>query len=155
MVVLSTILLARNQAMRKFGASLAVLWVLGVGVFVGVSVYELFIPPEYAGAAHPHNIIVYLFGIGFGLMAGTITGAMSMLVPLLLLTAVTKFWRLMAYDDEPLPFEDATLGDLAGVASAFHPRTGALLNVAASVQARAKTSPPPAPVETIIDHERL
>jgi hypothetical protein len=87
----------------------------------------------------------------FGLMAGLI----AFLVPQLLLIFVVKLWRLMAYENEPPPFQGATLGDMAGVASAFHPRTGSLLNVAASVQARANTPRSIPPVETVIDSEKL
>jgi hypothetical protein len=134
--------------MRKFVATLAVLWVVGVGGYVAVSFWEY----AYVGKdAFPLKLLA-VFLSGF---YGIIAGLLSALVPYVLLVALKTFWRLMAYDDEPHPFEAFSLSDMAGIASALHPRTGTLLNVAASAQARAKTPQPTPLVETAVDSEKL
>jgi hypothetical protein len=102
----------------------------------------------------------YAIALGLSLLyaagGGGVAGLLSMIAPAALLGVCKLIWGVFANDgsNASLPL---TTSDLAGIVSALHPKTGALLHVAANVEARSDThGPPPAgPVNNPVDNERL
>jgi hypothetical protein len=139
--------------MRKIIATWAVLQFLAVtglfafGLAVGVSEWD-------------HQDGFSVFGFFFGLVVGSVAAVLTLVIPWGVLIITRVIWKLFAGEADGIgeTISDLTTSDIAGVASAFHPRTGAVLNVAANIDARKQAlnvTVPAAPAHNPVDDERL
>jgi hypothetical protein len=138
--------------LRKILATWAVLQFLGVGGYVAFAAYGDYEPT--------HGGIDKFFQVLLSTLFGIMGGCLSVALPLLVLMFCFWMWSGFApgkKNNGSNYSDNLTLGDIAGIASAVHPRAGALLNVAANIDARtqALTVVQPAPTHNRIDDERL
>jgi hypothetical protein len=100
------------------------------------------------------------FGMLFiGLPVGIVAGVISLALPWGILAISRVIWDLFNGNADEIgeTVNNLTLTDIAGIASALHPRTGAILNVAANIDARnqALTVVQTPPTQNPVDDERL
>jgi hypothetical protein len=141
--------------MRKAIATWAIVQFLFVWLYVGINSFIGFTAND-----ERLNFADKFFSAWISLGMGLMGAAFSLGIPFLALWICGYIWKQFTHDPQEAgnPNNGMTLGDIAGIASAFHPRTGALLNVAANIDARTQAlnvTPPAAPSHNPVDDERL
>ncbi len=127
-----------------------ILQFLGVAGYVAVQVVV-------SGERTTMPLLLTLF---FAFWCGIAGACISLIVSLVLYAAFTAivamFSKQTDADTDTTGF-NVSLGDIAGIASALHPRTGAVLNVAANIDARTQALSviPPTSPHNPVDSDRL
>ena len=131
---------------RKILATLAVIWFLGVEVYV----VAIFLRPM------PHDIVgVAMFG-----WVGVLSGLFVAIVPIaiigLVVAGAVTLWDIIAYKRETYLPQDMNLNVMGAIASVLHPKAAALVNVAQTIQA--EENRPQAPTVSLnnsVDSDKL